>query len=389
MYELIRFAKKIMMLIVLFPLRVLPVKRNRIILDNCLAHNYADNIKPISEYLLSNYPSKFEIYISVSDTSKYSFLLAKGLFTVKYHSFKFYRIAMTATFFITNSGGYSYLPLRKNQYVINTWHGGGAYKKIGIDSYSADKFYKNELKLAAKKTTLFIATCSLFADLISNALMIPRDVFKLVGMPRNDILVKGNAEVRTMVREKIGLSEGQKLVLYAPTYRKINDNTFAESIAIEYGINPTIVCNALNHRFGGEWVFGIRLHPVVKDINEFRNYNVLDLTVYDDMQELLLAADAMINDFSSSMWDFMLTGKPGFLYARDLQHYINTTAVYTPVEEWPFPRSTTNEELEQIILEFSEKDYKKKCEAHYKKLGGCETGAATKYVCDYIAEKIG
>lgn len=57
----------------------------------------------------------------------------------------------------------------------------------------------------------------------------------------------------------------------------------------------------------------------------------IDLTDYEDMQELLLAADAMINDFSSSMWDFMLTGNPSFMYAVDLPHYVETTEVYTPV----------------------------------------------------------
>lgn len=386
MDELIRYVKKILMLVLLFPLRIIPTKKNRIVMDNCLAHNYADNVKPIAEYLLANYPDKFEIYISVSDVSSFLYLKDRGLYPIKYHSFKYYCIALSAAFFITNSGGYSYLPLKRNQYVINTWHGGGAYKKIGIDSFSADKFYRNELILAGKKTSLFTATGSLFADLISNALMIPRDVFKLVGMPRNDVLVNGNNDLRNEVRSRIGVND-KKLVLYAPTYRKVNDNTFGESVAIEYGINPRIVCSAMEKRFGGEWVFGIRLHPVVKNTSEFKEFDVLDLTSYDDMQELLLAADAMINDFSSSMWDYMLTGKPSFLYAKDLQHYIDTTAVYTPVNEWPFPKSTTNEELAQTIIDFNYDKYKLDCAKHYEQLGGCETGKATEYVCNYIYEK--
>lgn len=387
MYEVIRYIKKILMLIALTPLKVLPVRRNRIIMENCLAHNYADNIKPIAERLTELYPGKFEIYISVNDINKNSFLLEKGITPVKFHSFKYYVIAMTAAFFITNSGGYSYIPLKKKQIVINTWHGGGAYKKIGIDSYSAGWLYKSELKLAAKKTSMFTATGSLFADLISKALLIPRDVFKLVGMPRNDILVNGNNEIKNIVREKISLKDDEKLVLYAPTYRKIDDNTFAKSVAIEYGIDPERICKALSSRFGGKWRFAVRLHPVVKNTNEFKKVDIIDLTEYDDMQELLLAADVMINDFSSSMWDFMLTGKPVFIYARDLQHYIDTTAVYTPVEEWPFPKSTDNDELEMSILHFNEEEYKNNCSKHYEKLGGCETGKATEEVCSYIIER--
>lgn len=375
------------MLVILSPLKFCRTKKNRVIMDNCLAHNYSDNIKPIAEYLIRHYPKKFDIYVSVLDESAFSFLKEKGIKTVRFHSLKFYYIAMTSAFYVTNSGGYSYLPLKRNQYVINTWHGGGAYKKIGIDSYSADRFYRNELKLAAKKTTLFTATGSLFANLISNALLIPRDVFKLVGMPRNDVLVIGNDELRKNVRKKIGLKENESLILYAPTYRKVDDNSFGKSIAIEYGIDPERVCKAMNTRFGGKWKFAIRLHPVVKNTEEFKKYDVVDLTAYDDMQELLLASDAMINDFSSSMWDFMLTGKPSFLFAKDLQHYIDTTAVYTPVENWPFPKSTTNEELEKNILEFDADKYKEDCDKHYQHLGGCETGKATAFVCEYIANK--
>lgn len=388
MDEIIRYIKKMAMLVVLTPLKLLPVKNNQIIMDNCLAHNYADNIKPIAEFLIKNYQGKFDIYIAVDNEEKYAYLKEKGLKPIKFHSFKYYKIAMTSAFFVTNSGGYSYLPLKKCQYVINTWHGGGAYKKIGVDAYSADCFYKNELMLAAKKTSMFTATGSLFVDLISKALLIPREVFQLVGMPRNDVLVNGNNELREIVRKRIGLKDDEKVVLYAPTYRKVNDNTFGKSIAIEYGIEPDQVCRAMEKRFGGKWRFAIRLHPVVKDLNEFKKYEVLDLTSYDDMQELLLVADAMINDFSSSMWDFMLTGKPCFLFAKDLQHYIETTAVYTPVEEWPFPKSTTNDELERTILDFDYEKYERDCDNHYRQLGGCETGKATEAVCNCMIEHL-
>ena len=128
-------------------------------MDNCLAHNYADNIKPISKYILRNFLGEYETFIAVRDEDKCPFLKEKGLHPIKFHSLKYYVTAMSSGFFVTNSGGYSYLPLKKMQHVVNTWHGGGAYKKFGMDSYSADDFYARELKLAAQKTTLFLSTC--------------------------------------------------------------------------------------------------------------------------------------------------------------------------------------------------------------------------------------
>ena len=107
------------------------------------------------------------------------------------------------------------------------------------------------------------------------------------------------------------------------------------------------------------------------------------------MQELLLAADVLINDFSSSMWDYMLTGKPCFTFAQDLQHYVETTEVYSPVADWPFPKSTNMEKLISDIENFNEADYSDRCRKHYEELGGCETGEATSLVCKCIAEKCG
>ena len=104
------------------------------------------------------------------------------------------------------------------------------------------------------------------------------------------------------------------------------------------------------------------------------------------MQELLLVSDVLINDFSSCMWDFMLTKKPCFIFAKDLQHYIDTTDVYTPVSEWPFSKATSNEELVKNILSFDEKEYLCACKKHYTDLGGCETGKAAVLVADRIEE---
>lgn len=387
MNERMRYISKLGMLTALYPLRLQKIFRNRVILNNCLAHNYADNIKPIAEYLAREYPGKFEIYVAVSDPAHFEHLKEKGITPIKIDSLTYYKVAMSSAFYVTNSGGYSFLPLRKGQYVINTWHGGGAYKKVGADAYNVGKYYRKDMLLTAKKTSLFLASGTRFADTHSRALLIPREIFKEVGMPRNDILVKNDPEQSKAIKQKLGIPEGEKLVLYAPTYRRPNDDTFGQSIAIDYGIDPERVCRAMSARFGGKWHFAMRLHPQIKEAVGLDSKDILNLTSYDDMQELLLAADAMINDFSSSMWDFMLTGKPSFLFARDLQHYIETTAVYTPVSEWPFPKSIDNDELEKNILEFDEEQYRKDCEKHYKQLGGCETGRATEYVCKYIAKR--
>ena len=237
---------------------------------------------------------------------------------------------------------------------------------------------------SAKNTNLFLSTNKRFTKEISRAMLVPIELFWEIGMPRNDVLINKHTDNIDEIKKKIGLKATQKLVLYAPTYRKPDDNYFKESITIQYNIDKEKVCKALHERFDGDWVFAYRLHPCVKNKADYIINGALDLSEYDDMQELLQVADVLINDFSSSFWDFMLTEKPCFLYAPDLDHYVETTRVYTPVSEWPFPQSRTNEELVNCILSFDENMYHSNCKKHYKDLGGCESGNATFFVCERV-----
>ncbi len=386
MDELKRYAKKLIIRALLTPLRLLPVKKNRVFLINNLSHKFAGNPKYVAEHLMKHYGDKLEIVFSVKRPEDYDHLRQQGFQIVKFNSWKYFVKAMTSKVFLTNSGGYSYLPLKRKQYVINTWHGGAAYKKCGTDMYSNSAVFRADLKLQAKQTSAFMSTCSRFTEEFSRALIIPKARFWGVGMPRNDIMLHPDEALRQQVREMIGLAENEKLILFAPTYRKVDDNYFRDSIAIAYGVDSNRVVKAMEQRFGGKWRFAVRYHPNVVNRQDMHDEGVLDLTDYEDMQELLLAADAMINDFSSSLWDFMLTGKPCFLFATDLEHYIATTEVYTPVSQWPYPQAVSNDQLEKNILEFDEAKYAQDCKNHYASLGGCETGEATKQVGQRIAE---
>ena len=139
METFIHFLKKIIIKTLLCVFKIFKVKKNRIFIHNDLGYNFSCNPKYIANYLLKKYENQFEIIFSVKDVSKYENFSQKILF-VKFNSLKYFYYAITSRIFITNSGGFSYLPLnRKKQVVINTWHGGGAYKKLGMDMYNNSK----------------------------------------------------------------------------------------------------------------------------------------------------------------------------------------------------------------------------------------------------------
>lgn len=385
--ELSRYLKKRFVRIAAFPLRLFPVKKNRVLLINDMSSAFADNLKYIGLELLRR-KEGFEIIYTGHSLKCNEYLNKIGIIAVDMNSIKYFFYGLTSQFVITNSGGISYLPLKKKQIVINTWHGGGAYKKMGVDMYEDTKMFRKDLTLAARKTDYVLATCKRFIEVFSNSMLTPNDKFWSIGMPRNDILKNFDPDKSIEIKKKIGLSENEKLVLFAPTYRKIDDNYFNDSVAISYGIDEEATCKALAERFGGKWIFAYRYHPCIVNRTKFEDSDrIIDLTDYDDMQELLLAADVLINDFSSSMWDYMLTGKPCFIFAMDMERYIETTDLYTPVSDWPFPIAENNDQLVRNILSFDEIEFSDNCKKHYELLGGCESGEATKLVCDMIVEK--
>ena len=275
MQDLLRYLKKEVTRAILTPLKIFPVKKNRVLMINDISYNYSCNPKVITEYLLQHDKNKFEIVYTVNNLVQHQFLKDKGLKIVRSNSFAYFFYALTSNVIITNSGGISYIPLRKSQYVINTHHGGGAYKTAGIDMFGNSFFFRRDMMLSSKQTKCFLSTNKKFTECISKACLIPKDIFWEIGMPRNDRFVNKKRENVELIRKKIGLLPGQSLVLYAPTYRKPLDNYFSESIAIQYDIDKDMVCEALQERFGGEWIFAYRLHPCVEnkqDYNEIKDF---------------------------------------------------------------------------------------------------------------------
>ena len=106
----------------------------------------------------------------------------------------------------------------------------------------------------------------------------------------------------------------------------------------------------------------------------------------DMAQELLLASDVLLTDYSSCMWDFSLMKKPCFLYARDIDEYRGERDFYTPIESWPFPLAADNDGLEKVIAEFDEEAYRADAARHHAELGSTESGTAAKQCAERIVE---
>ena len=158
--------------------------------------------------------------------------------------------------------------------------------------------------------------------------------------------------MRKRVLAKYHIEEHIKLVIYAPTFRSLTEID-------NYGFDSEKLIKSFEERFGGEWKLLLRFHPNVANFplpdifaKHLSRY-VINVTQYDDMQDLLCAADVMITDFSSVSTEFAVQRKPCFLYAPDYDSY--DRGLYLIPNQMPFMFSETEEQLLSNIRNFDGK----------------------------------
>ena len=198
--------------------------------------------------------------------------------------------------------------------------------------------------MVGNELNYYIASCAAFAKLMAKAQCIPSERFLKIGMPRNDIFfIKSKRAINNKkVREKYCLKENWKVILYAPTWR---DDGRASEIK-----DICEVVADLNKVKQEKHILLCRAHHAGNLINNFNVEEFINVTDYPDMQELLCAADILITDYSSCMWDFSLMYKPCFIYAMDIDQYKQERDFYTPMSEWPFTIAANTDELINNIL---------------------------------------
>ena len=111
-------------------LSVGPFHEKRIVFFSYFGRQYSCNPKYISEYIQKNYP-EYEIVWGFKNPKAFSFLKKRKIKTARYMAPYFLHLCLTSKFIISNSEIPSWFPVMKRQVYINTWHGGGAYKRVG------------------------------------------------------------------------------------------------------------------------------------------------------------------------------------------------------------------------------------------------------------------
>lgn len=365
--------------ILFYCFRIFPVQKKKVLFDNFIGRGYGCNPKYIARALKQIDPSLDVVWLARKELMKCD---REGGRNVKLGSLRSVYEQATAKVWVANNRQKEYVRKRANQVYLQTWHGAIGIKKCEGDMgdlVNAD--WKRCAINDSRMIDMMISNSKFCTDVYKRAFWYNGPVWE-VGYPRNDLMLNPNEGVFEKVRKSLNLASDVKLFLYAPTFRKVRTDWQSDSLDLEK------VLAALEKKFGGNWVCLLRLHPFAIKANEGRiqfSDRVVNASKYEDMQELMCAADVLCTDYSSCIFDFILSRKPALMYAPDMEHYLQERSFHFDPYKLPFSCSLSNDEIVKAIDSFDDVAYQKAIDAFIESEQVIEKGCASQKVAELVA----
>lgn len=378
-----------------------PTDNRIIVFESFIGKQYACSPKAIYNYLLND--SRFKDFTFVWAFRKNKLKELKSDFTdsrtilVEFKSQEYFEYFAKGKYWITNWRIPPYMTKKKDQILIETWHG-TPFKKIGIDlkiegniltsQKKSHKMYIND----AKRYDFFISPSEFCTNVFTSSFGLDQlhkeYILIETGYPRNDYLLNYEPKNIIEIKNKLGIPIDKKVILYAPTWR---DNQYILGI----GNILDIENNFFNfiERISDDYIIILRLHYLISsklDLTSFQG-KVFDYSQMDDINYLYIISDILITDYSSVFFDYANLHKPIIFYMYDLEEYQNTVRdFYINLKELPGPILKTQEELLMAVynIDAIEKQYFTLYENFCDKYNYLDDGHATERVVNTCMQPI-
>ncbi len=259
-----------------------------------------------------------------------------------------------------------YIPLKKNQKLVQMYHGPGAFKKVALELPGhppIEKYYHDQYDA-------FITTSPDISDHVEACFGVSPEVVKPLGYPLSDILLNNKETLENNFYQKFPEMKDKNVILYLPTYRRYEHDNLLD-------FNYEIDWDKLNdYLIRTNSVFLVKRHPIqIHNKIEFvpKNYeNIIDLGDIGHLT-LLAGADILITDYSSAFFDYLMLDRPIVFYCPDTEEYLSKNGIYFDFpQDLPGYYCETCDELintlENIDFNVDYEDFKKKymgsCDGH-------------------------
>lgn len=367
----------------------LPISGHKIVFDNFGGKGYGGNPKYIAEAILNTGKKNLELVWLVNNfmSEEERSIFPKEIRVVNNESMKGLLERATAKVWVDNVRNYHPLKKRKEQIYLQTWHGSLGAKRVEKDAEDLlSKDYVEEAKYDGLITDAIIADNCLQEQVYRRAFWLNSKTEVLrFGFPQNDIIQRERQDTAKIeqLKQAFSMSNQVYYVLYAPTFR---DDLSTEGYQIDF----ERVIEAFEKKVGKKVNIIIRLHPNVAFQKKEMHFSerILDGTDYPNIQDLALVCDALISDYSSTLFDFSMMNKPAFICALDYEEYERKRGFVPEFYEFPFPITKSNDELVGLIQDFDIEKYKSDVKCFYDKYPTYCDGHSAAKVCEWILEQL-
>ena len=356
---------------------LIPVNEKKIVFINFNGKGYGCNPKYIAQEIIRRDLHYELIWLVNNLTEK----LPKRVSKISFPSLRASYELSTARVVVTNVKNQLHFIKKNNQYLIQTWHGSYALKYVEkeIEEKLSQK-YVRESKVTDKMTDLVLSNGKAQTRWYKDTWWSPCEIFES-GYPRNDILIWNDIKQKNSIKSRLGLSQNKRIILYAPTFRDNGEQS-------AYDLDCRKILDYYN-KDNSSGIILVRMHPNVSVYKELFIFddNVVDVSTYPDMQELLLITDVLITDYSSSIFDFSLMGRPVFIFANDIEKYSEMRGL-RPLffNGLPYPICRSNEDLLIAMQRHTTGTDIKLAKKLLEEIGMHDDGNASKYVVQKIEE---
>lgn len=313
------------------------IKQGRVVCINFNGKGYGCNPKYIVNELVK-YECELEIIWLISNVQE---KMPEQIKKVHYRSIQALFYLATANVIISNTKNTLRIRKKQNQYVIQTWHASYSPKLLEKALKGNGKYVK-ESKKNSEQTDLFLSNSRIQTEEYRKNFWCKCEIMEC-GYPRNDILFSNNEILKKKVLSNLNIESETKLLLYAPTFRDdYSTNAYLHNIE---ELIEKLNCVKEN------WKILIRLHPNVSENIELYQYNeqIINVSSYPDIQELLIISDILVTDYSSTMFDFSIMKKPVIIYAPDVDSYKEIRGLKPLFYDLPFPAFFSEKQFRENI----------------------------------------
>lgn len=314
--------------------RTRPAPEDAVFFESFYGQSASDNPSGIERALLGVRPQTAR-YWSVVDGSV---AIPEGGIRLIEGSREWWRVRGSARVLVVNDWLRKRFRRRPHQHVLQTWHG-TMLKRLGLDR---DPGLRTRLAVRRESARwdALLAQNAYSAEIFRSAYAMKGPIWQH-GYPRNDVFA--DPARLAEVRRRLGLAEGVRVILYAPTWRddrtEMVDYVDLASFAGELGPDRVLLVRGHSRtlRYG-------------QDLAADR---LIDVTSYPSMSDLLQLADVFVTDYSSAMFDFAATERPMVFFTPDLAHYSTDLRgfYFDLLAEAPGPVVHTRESLLDAILD--------------------------------------